>query len=178
MRVYIKAKRIAVLGLFIAFNMLLLLLSTILEFNTLFLLALASFTVGIAVREYGFQMSFGFYLANTFLSFLLISNKFHCFTLAGMGIYLFLTEFIYFICIKIKSLSVSKILVTGSKVIIFNSVFIPVLVFAPQLLYHGRPNKGILLALLIGGQAVMIIYDMAYHYFMNTIWIKFSKYLR
>lgn len=175
---HVRAKKVAVLGLFIALNVLLLMLSSILEFNTLFLLAAASFTVGIAVREYGFRLAFAFYIANTLLSFMIAPNKYYCFTLVGMETYLFLSEWFTVLLMKGKMTKSRKIALTIIKFIIFNGFYIPILVFAPKIIYAGNTNISILVALLLGGQAVLVIYDMAYQYFMNRIWIRYSKLIR
>lgn len=175
---HVRAKQIAVLGLFIAFNVLLLLLSSILEFNTLFLLAAASFMVGIAVREYGFKLAFAYYAANTFINFMTAPNKYYCFTLAAMGIYLLLTELFFVLFIKIKIVKLSRLLLIIIKCFIFNAFYIPMLLLAPKLIYSGQLNTGILIALLLGGQAVLVLYDMGYQYFMSRIWVRFRKYLR
>ena len=175
---YVRAKKIAILGLFIALNMLLLFLSSVWEFNTLFILAAASFTVGIAVREYGFRLGFGYYIANILLGFIIAPNKYYCFTLAGMGIYIFLTELLFFLFMKTKAVPINRIMLLLAKVIIFNCFYIPVLVITPKLVYSGTLHAGIMALLVLGGQAVLVIYDFAYHYFMDTIWVKFSKYMR
>ena len=57
---FLSTRKLTFLGLLLAVTVLLIVLSGILEFNTLFLLAAASFGVGIAVREAGVPMGVGY----------------------------------------------------------------------------------------------------------------------
>lgn len=184
----LRAKKLAFLGLLLAVAVLLVILGGILDFNTLFLLAAASFCIGIAIREHGLRLGFGFFLASVILSVLLAPNKLYCITYAAMGLYLVLTEFIW---LKLASGPALKVgapvkrkpinrarLFWILKFIIFNIIYIPLLLLAPQLIYQGKIllNFKIFLLLFTGGQAALIIYDRAYYYFQSRIWGKFRRY--
>ena len=60
----------AVSGLLLALTEILIILSGILEFNTLFLLGAASFSIGIIIREYGLKIGAAFYAAAVLLGFM------------------------------------------------------------------------------------------------------------
>ena len=57
---HVKAKKIAIGGLMLAFSIVSMLLGNILESNTVFFLALASFFVGIIIREFGMKTGCAF----------------------------------------------------------------------------------------------------------------------
>ena len=63
-------------------------LGNIIESNTLFLLAGASYFVGIVYREAGAKMSLAFYVGALILGFLVTPNKFYILTYAAMGLYI------------------------------------------------------------------------------------------
>ena len=72
---HVKAKSIAMSGIMLALTMLFMLLGNVLEMNTLFLLAAASYFNGIIFREFGGRMSAAFYLAGVLLGFIVSPNK-------------------------------------------------------------------------------------------------------
>ena len=62
---HVKAKKVATAGLLVAFTVVMIILSSLIETNTLFLIAAASFCVGIAIREWGVWFGFAFLIAST-----------------------------------------------------------------------------------------------------------------
>ena len=70
-------------------------LISVIETNTLFLLAAASFFVGVVFREFGQMTGLAFYLSAVLLGFLLAPNKLYVITFAGMGFYIWGREFIW-----------------------------------------------------------------------------------
>ena len=85
---HVKAKKIATGGLMLAFSIVSMLLGNILESNTVFFLALASFFVGIIIREFGMKTGCAFYLAGVLLGVIVVPNKLYVVTYAAMGIYI------------------------------------------------------------------------------------------
>ena len=168
----LNAKKMAFLGLLLALTVLLIVLSGVFEFNTLFLLAAASFGVGIAIRETNLRFGAGFYIAAIFLSVILAPNKLYCLTYAAMGFYILIIEFAFDKLTYLKTKLDRRLLYWIIKYVSFNLMFLPMLLFLPKLIYQGELHAGILGALFIGGQAVLLIYDMAYNYFQKTIWSK------
>jgi len=166
------------MGLLLSVCVVLIILSGILEFNTLFLLAAASFCVGIVFRESNLRIAFGFYLAGLILGFLLAPNKFYCITFAAMGMYILILEYSYDKLMLIQNHMRRKSLIWIVKYISFNLMYIPAILVLPKLFYAGPIDEKILFVLLIGGQGGLFIYDMAYHYFQQYIWAKFRHNLK
>lgn len=170
---HVNAKRVVVLGLLIAFSVLLVILSGIIEINTLFLLALSSFGVGIAIREYGLAMGVGYTIGSFALSFLLAGNKIYVLTFLAMCIYLLLSETAFVLITKMKlSIRFYWIFIV-SKYILFNLIYIPVLLLLPKVIYSGVTDTKIWIMLLLAGQVALYIYDTAFHYFQNKVWGKY-----
>ncbi len=168
----LNAKKIAFLGLLLAVTVLLIVLSGIIEFNTLFLLGAASFCVGIAVRESSIRYGTGFYLGAILLGLILAPNKFYCITFAAMGFYILVVEYSFDRLANLKGNVGRSKLYWLIKYITFNVVYIPMVVFLPKLIYQGEINPIIAIIMLVAGQAVLFVYDMAYRYFQCYIWGK------
>lgn len=175
---HLNARKLAFLGLLLALTVLLVILSSVLEFNTLFLLAGASFGIGIAIRESGVRIGFGFYLASVLLSLILAPSKAYCITFAAMGFYLVTSEYAYDKMINIKKISNRRRLLWVVKYVAFNAVYLPILFLLPDLVYQGEMDKRLLIALLLAGQIALFVYDRAYIYFQKNIWGKCRKYLK
>lgn len=172
------AKRIAFLGLLLALCIFMIILGSILEWNTLFFLAAASFCIGIAIRECGLRMGLGFFIASIVLSFILSPNKLYCITYGGMGLYLLLMEYAW-----IKIATKTKLIKRNlwfwlAKYSIFNMIYIPILLFFPNLIFIERISTILLLLFFIIGQLCLFIYDRAYLIFQATIWGKLRKHLQ
>ena len=168
----LNAKKLAFLGLLLAVTVLLISLSGILEFNTLFLLGAASFGVGIAVRESNIRYATGFYLAAILLGLILAPNKLYCITFAVMGIYILVIEFSFDRLTNLKGNISREKLYWIIKYITFNIFYIPMVIFLPKLIYQGEISTLILAIMIIAGQVVLFVYDMAYRYFQRFIWGK------
>lgn len=168
----LNTKKLAFLGLLTAVSVIMVILSGVLEFNTLFLLAAASFCVGIAIRESSNRNGFGFYLASLLLSILLAPNKLYCITYAGMGFYILIWEFTYDKLLRVQKSNNRKKLHWIIKYMVFNVMFIPMLIYLPKLIYQGEVNQGLNTVVFFGGQVVLFVYDMAYVYFQRDIWGK------
>ena len=62
MLMHVNAKKMATAGLLVAFTVIMLVLSSVVETSSLFFLAAASFCVGISIREWGLRYGFAFLL--------------------------------------------------------------------------------------------------------------------
>jgi hypothetical protein len=175
---FLNAKKLAFLGLLLAFDVILIVLSGILEFNTLFLLAAASFCVGIAIREIGIRYGFSFYLASILLSLILAPNKFYCITYAAMGLYLVVFEYAFGKLVNVRRRSNRVKLLWLIKYIAFNVMYLPMLIFLPRLIYTGKLNIGLFAALSLLGQIALYVYDRAYIYFQKFIWGRARRYFK
>lgn len=175
---HLGAKKLAFLGLLMAITVVLIILSAILDFNTLFLLAGASFCVGVAFRECGIQTASGFLVGCIALGFLLSPNKLYCITFAAMSIYLLASEFSYDKLQKVRDHKSRKRSLWLIKYLIFNLMYIPALLLLPKLFYAGDISDRLLFGMFIIGQAALLIYDMAYVYFQGYIWSKLRRNLK
>lgn len=172
----LNAKKLSFLSLLLACAVLLVILGGVLEFNTLFLLAAASFCVGIAIRESGLRFGSGFYIASILLSFLLAPNKLYCITFAAMGFYVVLSEYSYHRLTFVKwNQNLRKKAFLLIKFILFNIMYIPILLFLPEVVYQGRISPVFFAGFLLGGQGALFIYDKAYMYFQTYLWGKLRK---
>lgn len=171
----LNSKKLAFLGLLLAVTILLIVLSGIFEFNTLFLLAAASFGVGIAIRETNLRFGAGFYIAAILLSVILAPNKLYCVTFSAMGLYIVLREFAFDKLTYVKWKMNRRVLYWIIKYTVFNLMFLPMLIFLPKLIYQGEISPLIAGAVVIFGQAALLIYDMAYDYFQKSVWGKYRN---
>ncbi len=171
----LNAKKMAFLGLLLAVTVLLIVLSGVLEFNTLFLLGAASFGVGIAIRESSLRYGAGFYLAAILLGLILAPNKFYCITFAVMGMYLIVIEYSFDRLTRMKQKINRQKLYWVIKYTAFNIMYLPIIIFLPGLIYQGERSSILLAVMLLVGQVVLLVYDMAYRYFQNFVWGRVRK---
>ena len=167
---HVGAKKVATAGLLVAFTVVMIVLSSVIETNSLFLIAAASFCVGIAVREWGLGFGFGFLLASVFLNVLVSPNKLYCITFAGMGLYIWLSELLWEKIAEKANLTYRKVWLWIGKYVIFNLMYIPALFLMPKLIFTGKMNGLAAIAWLFMGQVVLFVYDVAYRYFQAHIW--------
>ena len=97
---HVKAKQIAFGGLLLAVTVVCMALGSVIETNTLFLLAAAAFFVGIVIREFGLRTGAAFYLAAALLGLLVTPNKFYVITFAAMGFYILGIESVWMFLAK------------------------------------------------------------------------------
>ena len=71
---HVKARTLAFGGLLLALTVVFMALGSIIETSTLFLLAAASYFVGIVVREFGLRAGAAFYIAAVLLGFITAPN--------------------------------------------------------------------------------------------------------
>lgn len=167
---HVDAKKMATAGLLVAFSIVMMLLSSTIETSSLFFIAAASFCVGVAVREWGLRLGFAFLLASTILNFFIAPSKLYCFTLAGMGFYIWASEWLWNRVADAKRLKHRVAVLWTGKYAIFNLLYVPVLFFAPYLLFTGKMNGIGAIILLLLGQVALFVYDVAYRYFQAHIW--------
>lgn len=172
---HVTTKKMAFAGLTLALTVLAVVLSGILEMNTLFLLAAAAYLVGIIIRECGIRFGAAFYLAAILLGMILAPNKLYCITFGGLGFYILGIEFLYPLLGKIPSEKKRTFLLWIARYLIFNLVYLPVLFFLPSLIFPGGIRGKMLPVFLLIGQAALFVYDRAYEYFQARIWGTFRR---
>lgn len=175
---HLGAKKIAFCGLLLAICEILMVLSKIIDVSTLFFLAAASFCTGIAIREYGISLGFGFFMASEILGFILVPDKLHCITYGMMAFYIWASEAVWHLLYKKDPRKNWSKLFWIIKYVLFNLMYIPAVFLLPQLFYKGAYNLGVLAMLLLGGQVVLLIFDKAYDYFQDVIWGKYRRFLQ
>jgi len=162
---HVNAKKMAVAGLLAAFSAVMLVMSSVIETNSLFFICAASFCVGITIREWGVSFGFVFLLASTLINVLVAPNKFYCITFAVMGIYLLLSEYLQKRVKRTITLWIGKYL-------IFNFIYIPALLFFQDLLFVRKVTGVTFIVFLLAGQIGLVVYDRVYVYFQSVIWGK------
>ena len=169
---HVNAKKMAFGGLLLALTIVCMVLGSVIESNTLILLAAASYFVGIIIREAGMRTGGAFYLAAVLLGLMVAPNKLYVVTFAAMGFYILAIEVSYRYIGKIKGGVNKKLLFWGIKYAIFNLMYIPILIMFQKLLF-GRSLSAVWLAgIIAAGQAGVWIYDRAYEYVQGHIWNK------
>lgn len=170
---HVSGKKIAISGLLVAFSAVMLILSSVIETNSLFLIAAASFCVGIAIREWGIRFGMGFLIASTLVNVFVAPNKFYCLTFAGMGVYLLFSEYLWNkIAAKADMKNRTRTLWFG-KYVIFNCIYVPTLLFFRELFFVKKVQGILLVVFWLIGQIALFVYDRVYIYFQGVIWGKF-----
>ena len=169
---HIKAKTMAFGGLLLALTVVCMALGSVIETSTLFLLAAASFFVGIVIREFGLKAGAAFYIAAVLLGFITAPNKFYVLTFAAMGLYIWGIEAAFRYLEKHPAIRNRQAVFWISKYVIFNIIYLPIVFVFRDLLFTQSISGSIMAAVVIGGQAALFIYDRAYDYAQVHIWNK------
>ena len=169
---HVKAKTVALGGLLLALTVVFMALGSIIETNTLFLLAAASFFVGIVVREFGLKAGGVFYLAAILLGFVVAPNKFYVLTFAAMGFYIWGIEAVWKWLEKRYEMRQRYMIFWILKYVIFNIVYIPIVILFRDLLFAQVMSDALLVGVIAGGQVGLLIYDRAYDYVQVHLWGK------
>lgn len=169
---HVNAKLVAMGGLMLAFTEAGIALGSVIESNTLFLLAAASFLVGIMIREAGLRFGGGFLIAGMLLGILIAPNKFYVFTYTGMGCYIWIREMLWEWLAKASEKVNRMKLFWFFKILTFNVVFIMGIAFGWKLFAEKEVSWQIVLGIAAAGQIGFLLYDMAYEYVQRQIWSK------
>lgn len=167
---HVKTKKLAVSGLLMALAVVLIVLSGVLDFNTLFFLAAAAFFIGIIVREFGLKYGTAFFLGCSVLGFIFAPQKLYCITYGMMGIYVLGVEFMWYFLGLHPQWKNKKRLLTAGKILLFDLMYIPALFLFPKLLFAGDISSTMNLVFLLGGQVALFLFDKAYDYFLIQMW--------
>ena len=159
-------------GLLLALTVVCMALGSVIETSTLFLLAAASFFVGIVIREGGLKSGAAIYIATVLLGFITAPNKFYVLTFAAMGLYIWGIEAAFRYLEKHPAIRNRQAVFWISKYVIFNIIYLPIVFVFRDLLFTRSISGTIMAAVVIGGQAALFIYGMAYDYAQVHIWNK------
>ncbi len=169
---HVRAKSIAFGGLLLALSVVCMALGSVIETNTLFLLAAASYFVGIIIREFGMRTGAAFYLADVLLGFLVTSNKFYVISFAAMGFYILAVEAVWRLLERRPQMGKRHAVFWVSKYVIFNVMYLPLLWIFREMLFAQAIPDAALLGVAFTGQIALWIYDRAYEYVQGHIWNK------
>ena len=173
---HVKAKAIAFGGLALALSIVFMALGSVIESNTLFVLAAASYFVGIVVREFGLKTGAAFYVAAVLLGLLIAPNKFYVISYGAMGLYILVVETVW----KVMSGGSVKFqrrwIFWVVKYFVFNLLFIPALFFFQDFFFSQSLSSAAVLGIVAGGQFGLWIYDQAYEYVQRHLWGKYRRY--
>lgn len=175
---HVGTKQLSLLSILLAFCVILIVLSGVIETSTLFLIAAASFFVGIAFRESNKVLGIGFYLAAILLSLILAPNKLYCFTFAMISLYIVLRELFrekLFLCQTSGRQNPKYYVAWILRFLMFNLIYLPILIFLPSVVIAAELTTKLFLAFLAGGQIVFYLYDRAYDYFILNYWMKLKN---
>ena len=151
---HVKAKTVALGGLLLALTVVFMALGSIIETSTLFLLAAASFFVGIVVREFGLRTGGAFYLAAGAIT---APNKFYVLTFAAMGLYIWGIEAVWRWLEKYPEMMQRYKVFWIAKYVIFNIVYIPIVILFRDMLFAQVISAGIMTGVIVGGQIGLFI---------------------
>ena len=169
---HVKAKTVALGGLLLALAVVFMALGSIIETSTLFLLAAASFFVGIVVREFGLRTGGAFYLAAVLLGAITAPNKFYGLTFAAKGLYIWGIGAVWRKLERHPEMTQRYKVFWIAKYVIFNIIYIPIVIFFRDLLFAQVISAGIMAGVIVGGQIGLFIYDRAYDYVQVHLWGK------
>lgn len=169
---HVKARTLAFGGLLLALSVVFMALGSIIETSTLFLLAAASFFVGIVVREFGLRAGAAFYIAAVLLGFITAPNKFYVLTFAAMGFYIWGIEAAWRWLERHPQYRNRRVIFWISKYIIFNIVYIPIVIAFRGMLFARAVSDTMMIVVILGGQIGLFIYDRAYDYVQVHLWGK------
>ena len=167
---HVSAKKMAFAGLLVAMTVILLTLSSVIETNSLFMIAAASFCIGIVIREWKIGFGAIFLVSSTLLSLLIVPDKFYCITYAAMGVYLLLSEWLWEKLAEKSTMKHRYAVLWIGKYLVFNCMYIPILLFYQELLFAKAVSGEFLVLCVFAGQLILFVYEKAYCYFQAMIW--------
>ena len=167
---HLNAKKIAFAGVMLALTEVGIALGSVIETNTLFLLAAASFFVGIVIQEFGLKSGAGFLLSGILLGIFLAPNKLYVVSYAFMGFYILIIETIWHFLGRASGWIRSRSFFWFMKYLLFNVLYIPGLIYFWSMLSEKKAAKGIMLMSVVLGQFMLIVFDKTYEYAMGKIW--------
>ena len=168
----VNAKLVAFCGLMLALTEICIALGSIIETNTLFLLAAASYIVGIVIREMGQKIGAAFYFAGVLLGVFIAPNKFYVLSYGAMGLCILFRELSWDWIGRLDEKYNKNVVFWIVKFLVFNTIYVGILFIGWELLFTGSANWEIIAIAIIGGQIGFLIYDWAYNYVQREIWTK------
>jgi hypothetical protein len=152
----LKSKDTAYLGVLLGLNQIFVILSSVIETNTIMLFAAAALVVGIVVVEFGGKSAFVFYVASCTLGFFLTFNKVEVITyIMFFGLYS-IAKHLFEAFIKNKKIQYAAKLIffNVSLAAMFFTVRLFITLYVPWWMF-------------VAAQAAFLVYDYAFTIFIN-----------
>ena len=143
---HLNTKKIAFAGVMLALTEVGIALGSVIETNTLFL------------------------LAGILLAILLSPNKLYVVSYAFMGFYILIIETIWHFSGRASGWIRSRNFFWLMKYLVFNVLYIPGLIYFWSMLSEKKTAKGIMLMAVVFGQFILFVFDKTYEYAMGKIW--------
>ena len=143
---HLNTKKIAFAGVMLALTEVGIALGSVIETNTLFL------------------------LAGILLAILLSPNKLYVVSYAFMGFYILIIETIWYFSGRASGWIRSRNFFWLMKYLVFNVLYIPGLIYFWSMLSEKKTVKGIMLMSVVFGQFILFVFDKTYEYAMGKIW--------
>jgi hypothetical protein len=152
----LKSKGVAYLGVLLALNQLFIILSSVIETNTIILMAAAALIVGVVVVEFGGKTGIIFYMASCISGFFLTFNKVEIITyICFFGIYSIIKHYI-------ETKILNKYISYAMKIAAFNISLLFMYIIVKLFI-----NLPLQWWLILAAQVLFIIYDYAFTIFIN-----------
>jgi len=167
-RMLLNAKKMVFAGMTLAISCILLILGGVIETSTMFFLAAGAFCIGIVIRELGIKAGAAFLAASLLLGVLVAPNKLYVITYGLMELYLFLRELLWEI--MDRKGGVKQIRYMIGKLMIFQPLYLPVVFLMPELIYAGELSWYVYLMMVVAGEILWLVADVAYDVFQRQVW--------
>ncbi len=152
----LKSKDVAYLGVLLGLNQLFIILSSVIETNTIILMAAAALIVGVVVVEFGGKTGIIFYMASCISGFFLTFNKVEIITyICFFGIYSIIKHYI-------ETKILNKYISYAMKIAAFNISLLFMYIIVKLFI-----NLPLQWWLILAAQVLFIIYDYAFTIFIN-----------
>lgn len=158
--------------MFLAVSMICMMLGSVIQTNTLFLLAAASYLIGIVLRECGGKTGVAFYVAAILLGVMLVPEKLYVGSYAAMGLYILLEDRFWVFLGKKEQLPNRKTWFFFGKWMIFNLIYLGALVGLRALVFGAGTTWMFRIGVWLAGQVLFFLYDRAYGYVQVQVWGK------
>lgn len=152
----LKSKGVAYLGVLLGLNQLFIILSSVIETNTIILMAAAALIVGVVVVEFGGKTGIIFYMASCISGFFLTFNKVEIITyICFFGIYSIIKHYI-------ETKILNKYISYAMKIAAFNISLLFMYIIVKLFI-----NLPLQWWLILAAQVLFIIYDYVFTIFIN-----------
>lgn len=173
---HLDTERIVFGGAALAVAMVLLGLGNVFETNTLWLICLSAFLAGVVIRKYGMKTGAVYFVASIFIGFFVSAQKMYVLTFGMIELYILLRELFFEKCFLNKERS--RVLYYIGKLVIFNVIFLPVVIAAPQLVFAGEITDRIRVTLVLAFELAFVLGDAAYDFFQTKIYPMLDKLIK